>query len=489
MSAPNIILIIIDSLNKSYLGCCGNSWVKTPNLDNLAKESILFTKAYAESLPTIPVRKALFTGTRTFPFRNHEAYKGNDFTGAPGWGPIPEEKDTISEILREFSYRTMLITGTYHLFKPSHNFQRGFDEWICIRGQEVDRYRARPQPESEKVLKHIPENLRTKTRKVVSSPLNEDSHVYFHQEYLKNVAERHYEEGYFPAKVFREAAKSLERNRDAKQIFMVIDSFDPHEPWDPPKYYREIYDKNEEAVDFLSSVYGSSKMFSESDLNRLRANYAGEVTLVDHWLGFFIEQLKILGLFDDTLLIVVSDYGHNIGEHNIVGKQGYPMTREVADLVLMIRYPKGIGKGTVCDKYVYNFDIPTTILSALGIKDIKTMEGKDIWSLISGKAESLYDHVTCGWGPFVMVRDNKYWYNDYIWGEAPLLYDLESDPNLTTNIADKYPDLCEKFCGLAIVDAGGNFPEYLKGLKGDPGCTPLLTSKQLSQFRKNNSPG
>jgi len=102
------------------------------------------------------------------------------------------------------------------------------------------------------------------------------------------------------------------------------------------------------------------------------------------------------------------------------------------------------------------------------------MDGKDIWSLALGKGKEIYDHVTCGWGPFVMVRDKRWWYNAYLWGESPLLYDLESDPKLKKNIAQAHPDICQRMKDLAVADAGGKVPEFLRKLKGEPGCTPLL---------------
>ena len=94
----NIVLVIIDSLRQDHIGAYGNDWIKTPHLDAFAAESARFTRAYPESLPTLPVRRALHTGKRTFPFPGHKDYKG-DFSGAPGWGPIPEEQDTLAEIL------------------------------------------------------------------------------------------------------------------------------------------------------------------------------------------------------------------------------------------------------------------------------------------------------------------------------------------------------------------------------------------------------
>lgn len=460
----NVVLIIIDTLRQDHVGCYGNKWIKTPYLDSLARESVLFTQAYPESLPTLQVRRALQTGCRIFPFRGNKAYKG-DFVGAAGWGPVSEERDTIAEILSGHGYRTAFITDTYHQFKPSKNFHRGFDEWTWIRGQEGDPYRSGPYPSQEEILAHIPDNLRT------------ERFINFIGKYLMNVAERRYEEDYFPAQVFKAGARWLGRNQDAEKFFLVLDSFDPHEPWDPPISYRKMYDSDEDTVDFLAaSLYGRADQLSARELKRLRANYAGEVTLVDHWLGYFLEEMKNLGLMNDTLIAVISDHGHCLGEHNLISKQGHPMTREICDLVLMMRHPKGEGAGMICHSLVYNYDLPTTILARLGIEPERVMEGKDIWPLALAKEKEIYHHISCGWGPFVMVRDKHYWYNAYLWGEAPLLYNLEKDPKLEKNIAQEHPDICKRMKDLAITDAGGKIPQFLKKLKGKPGCTPLLAS-------------
>ena len=98
----NVVVIIIDSLRQDHLGCYENKWIHTPYLDSLAKESVLFTNAYPESLPTLQVRRVLQTGCRIFPFEGHKAYKGQPFKGSPGWGPgsgdrkmIPTAQDPI----------------------------------------------------------------------------------------------------------------------------------------------------------------------------------------------------------------------------------------------------------------------------------------------------------------------------------------------------------------------------------------------------------
>ncbi|MBA3389413.1 MAG: sulfatase-like hydrolase/transferase, partial [Rubrobacter sp.] len=122
----NVVVVILDSLRKDHVGAYGNDWIQTPNLDTLAGESLLFTRPYAESYPTIPARRAIHTGIRTFPFRNWIPQK-DDNVKLYGWQRIPEDQTTLAEILVKKGYETMLVTDTEHQFKPSMNFQRGFN--------------------------------------------------------------------------------------------------------------------------------------------------------------------------------------------------------------------------------------------------------------------------------------------------------------------------------------------------------------------------
>ena len=95
----NIILVVFDSLRKDSMGCYGPPpwWeVKTPHFDALAKESLVMDRMYPEALPTLPTRRALYTGKRVYPFVNGNFHLKGDFVGAPGWGPIPEDQDTVA---------------------------------------------------------------------------------------------------------------------------------------------------------------------------------------------------------------------------------------------------------------------------------------------------------------------------------------------------------------------------------------------------------
>ena len=151
----NIVLVVFDSLRKDCVGCYGGApfWgkVRTPHLDALAKESLMMTQVFPESLPTLQVRRALYTGQRVYPFINADFRLKGDFVGAPGWCPIPEEQDTLAELLQKNGYRTGLFSSVYHMFKPSKNYWRGFNQWMFIRGKERDRYRSGPLPRQEEI--------------------------------------------------------------------------------------------------------------------------------------------------------------------------------------------------------------------------------------------------------------------------------------------------------------------------------------------------
>jgi len=457
----NCVLIIVDSWRQDHCGCYGNDWIATPHLDALAAESVLFTRGYPESLPTLPVRRALHTGRRTYPFHGHEFQKG-DFVGAPGWGPIEEGLDTVAELLRAQGYRTGFITDTYHQFKPSKNFHRGFDEWCWIRGQEHDFYRSGPKVGDEVIARHLGEARRGTGR------------WESHRQYLTNVADREGEEDYFPAQVFRAGAEWLGQNDEAEKFFLVIDSFDPHEPWDPPAYYRRLYDPDDDVADIIWSTYGPGADFTPRELKRMQGNYAGECTLTDRWLGHFMASLRASGRLDDTVVAVISDHGHNLGDSDLTGKQGYPLTRAVGDLIMMIRPPDGEAAGTRCDALCYNFDLTVTLMAMLGQEITEQMEGIDLWPVVRGERPGR-DHVTVGWGSEVTYIDDRWWCNDVILGGAPLLYDLARDPELTANVAADHPDVVKQAVDAFAGDARGGFPDWLRSCPRSPGCTPILS--------------
>ena len=134
---PNIIVVVSDTLRIAELGCYGGQ-AHTPYINALARQGVRFTRAYPESLPTIPVRRALHTGRRAYPFRDYRPLKW-DIVYLPGWQAMDNDQDTLAENLAGAGYHTGFVTDTLPYFAPGLNFTRGFWQWEYIRGQQQDR--------------------------------------------------------------------------------------------------------------------------------------------------------------------------------------------------------------------------------------------------------------------------------------------------------------------------------------------------------------
>jgi arylsulfatase A-like enzyme len=122
-----------DTMRTAFLGPYGNHWIKTPALDRFAKESALFERAHAECLPTIPTRRTIHTGRRSFPFRDYQPIPW-DNVYLPGWQPMAAGQETVAEALARVGYHCGFISDVPHYFVPGNNFTRGFHQWDFVRG-------------------------------------------------------------------------------------------------------------------------------------------------------------------------------------------------------------------------------------------------------------------------------------------------------------------------------------------------------------------
>jgi arylsulfatase A-like enzyme len=466
----NIILMIFDSLRKDCVGAYGSPpWGKvyTPHFDAFAEEALVMTRAFPESLPTLPARRAIYTGNRVYPFDKGDFYLKGDFVGSPGWGPIPEDEHTLAEILTEAGYRTCLISDIYHMFKPSKNFWRGFDQWTFLRGQEMDHARSGPRLTQEEIDYWFPEEVRGKKGHVC---------IDFIQKCMMNMYDRRKEEDYFSPRVLKEAALWLEQNRDADQFFLTIESFDPHEPWLPPSHYREMY-LRKQGREQVVSAYGDVGDLDEALLARTRANYMGEVTMCDRWFGYFMESMRVLGLLDNTMVIFTSDHGHSIGDRDYMGKRGYPAAPEVYNIPMMIRFPKAEYAGKTGDMFVQHHDITAAILEAAGVNPPEEIDGVSFLHDAVNEGSGQRGHVTVGWGSSPVVITDEWWFNFKVDGTGILLYDLRASDPFARNVAGEYPDVVNALFAQAKDDAGGSFPDWIIELARNqadaPGCSAL----------------
>ncbi|MBD3195141.1 MAG: sulfatase-like hydrolase/transferase [Candidatus Lokiarchaeota archaeon] len=480
----NAILIILDTLRQDHVGAYGNDWINTPNLDQFAQDSVKFTRMYPESLPTLPARKAIYTGRRVFPFTEDNTGKTktprgdfiSDALGAPGWSTISDSHDTLAERFHRKRYVSSLFSDVYHQMKPGYNFQRGFDQWQWIRGQEEDAYLSGPEISDDVLDQYLTAKRNGVTAGTVFAQV-------MMRQFLKNTRWWRSEADTFPAKVFRAAGEWMDMNYDSLvkgKGFLTVESFDPHEPWNPPLHYIRMYEKDpkweEGCRKITHSLYGPASMLSDQELKNIKTRYAAEVTLVDTWFGYFIDYIKRIGIWDDSIIVVVSDHGHMLGEHGLIAKAANPLGREVADLVAMIRFPGGEESGKTCDKFCYHHDIAATIGKACKIST-NNMEGKDLLPLVKQENLNYYDHVSVAWGGSVAVYDGEYWYNGYVWDtEDASLFNVEKDPFLNKNIISEEPEKAKELLKLCWEDTSEPIDmDFMLQFKEVLGCTPVAT--------------
>jgi len=479
----HVVLIVFDTLRRDAVGCYGTppDWARmaTPHLDAFARESVTFTRAYPESLPTLCARRSIYTGHRTYPFHNGDfRHIKGDFVGiAPGWGPIPESQSTLAETFEAAGFRTGLVSDLYHQFKPSKNFWRGFHQWNFVRGQEADAARSGPWPSQDEIDRWVPRELQMLRGKATGLEQPGFGAQWFSSRILLNMRDRVREELWFNAQVMQESARWIEQNLDADRMFLTVESFDPHEPWFVPEHYRRRHDDSD-GQEQVISPYAEMPWLSEALVRRTRANYAGLVEMCDRWFGHLLDTLRVTGVLDQALVVVTSDHGHSMWERRgYIGKRGYPSDPESYEVPLMVRHPKGIGAGTRSDAWVQHHDISATLLEAAGVRPDQPIDGKSFLSAAFAGGRPIRDHVTVGWGTAMTVIDDKWWFNCKINGRGAFLHDSPRPAPDAPNLAERHPDVVKRLFAVGTSDAGGSFPDYLlaqsESADDAPGCSPF----------------
>ncbi|MGH3088841.1 MAG: sulfatase-like hydrolase/transferase [Rubrobacteraceae bacterium] len=446
----NVVFVISDTLRKDHVGAYGNDWIRTPNLDALARESLRLTRAYPESIPSIPARRSMHTGFRTWPFRHWESPYEDD-VNVYGWQPVPADQTTLAEMLRDTGVETAFVTDTLHQFRPSYNFHRGFNAFHFVRGQERDLYRPAAFCPPEKL-----------DQVLLGGPKAEGAENIMRQ-YLANTVGREREEDWFTPQVFLKAMEFLEGlAMGGDPFFLTVDAYDPHEPWDPPEEYVALYDDGYDGKEPATSSSGDSSWLTERQLERMKALYAGEVTMVDRWLGNFLDKMAELDLMENTLVVFVSDHGHAFGEHGVAGKVSSAIYPELTDIPFMIRDPEGKAAGETNDFFAATHDIPATILGFLDVGASGGTDGLDLTPLFEGEApDEERSHFSTGYHDYSWARDEKYIMFCQNKGGDAHLFDAENDPDQNTDLAGENPDIVERmFDEYILEDAGGSLPNY-----------------------------
>lgn len=413
----NLIFLCLDSFRQDHVSFYhggrpvfdGVPACRTPHLDAFARRSVVFENMYPCGLPTLPTRMELMTGQFTLPYRP--------------WQPLAASDVTMAELLRKEDYVCGLISDTWHFRAPGMNYHRGFNAYEWIRGQEYDPLRSTPprRPLRDYVHQRYPEIWRQRVA-----------------QFLANTDSFRKESQWFPAQVVERACDWLKRNRRHKRIFCWIDSFDPHEPWDPPKRFDRYTDRCYRGPRLILPMGGlAADWATPEQIRHIRGLYAGEAAFVDHCLGELFACLERLGYFEDSIMVVSADHGHPLADHGKFLKGADRMYSELLKVPFFVRGPKLPPRRV---RALAQFpDVLPTLLELLGLgNNNDSFPGRSFARLLRGQTAQHRDAVICGYHAGVdrCIRDQNWSYIQRPAGEADELYHLRSDPRETRNLID-----------------------------------------------------
>ena len=389
---PNILFVLPDQLRAQALGCMGNPDVKTPNIDKLASQGILFRNTFANTPVCCPARAILMTGKYT----HKNGMVANDLR-------LREEEVTIAELLRDAGYRTGFI-GKWHLdggqrmpgFIPPGPRRQGFEYWAA----------------------------------------NECSHTHFNNQYFRDdptpIPLGKFEaEGWTDLAIeFLGAAK-----KDSRPFFLTVQMGPPHDPYKAPPEYTKMYDPAK------LTMRANWKEGDQLPGRAAISEYYGMVTAVDDQIGRMMQSLDDLGLANDTIFLISSDHG------DMLGSQGRRLKRKPWEESIrvpgILRYPALVKPARSTERFFSHVDFAPTLLSLCGVKPPPFMQGVDFSQFILHEKGRTPDSVFFQiFGPYQGdgtedgwrgVRTDRYMYARFE-SKPWVLYDLQADPNEMKNL-------------------------------------------------------
>ncbi|MEP7365433.1 MAG: sulfatase [Acidobacteriota bacterium] len=431
----NIIHIGVDTWGAHHTGCYGHPEYKTPNVDALIGKSAMFLDAYPQILPTIPARRAIYTGRQIFPSEKIE--QPDDTVKIRGWHQLFAEDVTISETLQRSGYTTAFVSDLYHQFKPGKNFTRGFDSWQWIRGQENDRYRTGGRSRIDLAKYTHSSQPQQKGRKAQG--------IF---QYLLNRQDWKKEDDWLSARVFDTAEDWLDDNVTENQPFYLhIESFSPHEYWDPPEDYYRLYMKKDYNGARLIQPPAITNRMSPLEIEHARALYAGLVSFTDSRIGKFLRKVHQLGLMRNSIIVFVADHGTMMGEQNQLHKGETRIREQVTHVPLAIYHPRDNWAGRKIKGYVQHIDLMPTLLDLVGIARPSRVTGESLQPLLVNGGDSRRDWIITGWGEHAAIRTPEWTYLTR-WSPGPKfeeLYDARQDPLELQNVVASHAKVAADF--------------------------------------------
>ena len=462
-----VILMISDSFRRDHIGAYGNEWIHTPNLDAFASRACVFEDMFLTSFPTGPFRQDVLLGKSR-----------NDGKPFNTWDPLQPQDVTLPAILQAEGVPSQLVTDVANcVVRGGRNYYQGFTAWTVNRGQEGDPVWLDSTVPLETTC---PEHM-------IRYPMDR------WQQVLANRALRKTEADWFAPGTFRMAMDWLELNHRRRDFFLWVDVFDPHEPWDPPQHYVDLYDPGFKGTLYEAPAYGHRKRMGISDreLKQIRARYAGECSMVDTCVGNLLATVERLGIEDDTAVIFTTDHGiyldypgdgglickpHHVGADGKRGMAGqkarppieyFPMYPNLANTPLMVHLPEQRTRKRI-KGYVQARDIMPTILDLFGVPAPSEAQGTSLVPVMCGHGRIARNRAVYGTGSVQAQVATRRWLYASWRGDRPCaLYDRRVDPHITRNVKEENPQVVARLHAQLVSDlaAMGADEPFIAGLR------------------------
>ena len=387
LASMRVIQVMFDTLCRRMLSCYGCGWTHTPNFKRLAEHCATFDNAYVGSMPCMPARRELHTGRLNFLHRS--------------WGPLEPFDDSQPEICKENGVYTHLATDHQHYWEDgAMTYHNRYSSYEFFRGQEGDLWKG------EVAEPDVPEHHGRFWR---SDAVN--------RKYMPTEADQP------QTKTFQAGLEFIETNKADDRWHLTIETFDPHEPFFTHAHYKALFPHRYEGPHFDWPEYKPADEPPEA-IEHCRYEYAALLAMCDANLGKVLDKMDEHKMWDDTMLIVHTDHGFLLGEHESWAKCWAPYYNEVAHMPLFIWDPRSKVRGERRQALVQTIDIPPTLLDFFELPIPDDMQGFALGDVIATdtpvREAALFgqhgSHVNCTDGRYVYMRgsardDNEPLYN------------------------------------------------------------------------------
>jgi arylsulfatase len=435
VSKPNIILIMTDQQRWDALGSV-SPWMKTPNMDRIAREGVQFTHCVTNSPACIPARRAMASGL--YAHNTHVWANCTTSLDTPTW---------ISSI-RSAGYRTSLF-GKTHL-----NAHRGDLRNMAhlLQSQGIDDVNETAGPRNCGVtLSHM--TAEWEKLGIWGAYQKDFEERYSNKPYLVRPSTLGFEQ-YYDTYVGRKAKEYLEAYDGNQPWFCWVSFPGPHEPWDAPEPYASAYAPDAMPKPLSGDMRGGAQRargaldrqienlpgVTPEDVAAMRANYAGSVTLIDDMIGGIFETIEARGEMGNTVIALVSDHGEMNGDYGLLYKDNF--LDSAARIPFLIRTPataaqvRGSGaQGKTCASPIEWFDLGPTLVELAGGEIRHRQFAKSLLPCLEDPQSPVRNGSLCELAGEIMIRDAQWKLAVNTVGKAYLLFDLKNDPQETRNLA------------------------------------------------------